>query len=732
MKRALIGFSLVALLLGGFALWLESALKQARTHVDVAPQGVEARELGAVSQEKRLKPVPCGNVDYLRHQLETVAGDTLNVMFLLAEADAAGRLLAAYPCVREVSRGGGLLTCAVPKTVAREWMEHGLRLGGIEGFDAEMPLALYGSVATSDRFLGTASLQAASLLTGAGEVVSVIDSGISTGNAATFHEELLPALYGMTVEPSVWNAASSTPKDISSNSHGTHVAGCVVAQQKRYTDVRGSAPGAALYFHAFGSGYLDNALGLHFQRCWDVGARIVNCSWGHSTYPTRASYNTYSKQIDQFVWDHPEMLLCFAVGNDGEDLNRDNVVDLNSIYSGETHAKNVLTVGAQESYRPTYQNKNSEFEGYTFGATLANDFIAKPYDGEHDGMLALSSRGPLKDGRIAPMLVAPGSLIVSTLKGGGVGMLTGTSMATPIVSGAAAVMRQYLREGHQIESPTAALVRAGLILASETLAPGQFGTGDIQEIPFTSPNNVEGWGALRLGKMFQEGKMLGFQDRITLTAAKAETTFTIEGVEANTPLSVVLSWIDAPAAVGLSANVLINDYDLILRSPSGVETCLDDHQHPIERLILNVEESGTWTIIVRAARISATGTGNLAAVAWRATCSQESIPLPKAPQTDETVTLTVRFPEGSRPYLDYPVWPAPGSHRIKKGAKVNMFYGAKLAQTMEGDATPLAGWILKASNGARKRGTDHFTQVLEDVAEVRWYQSFPGASLRLR
>jgi hypothetical protein len=519
---------------------------------------------------------------------------------------------------------------------------------------------------------------------------------------------------------------------VADNSHGTHVAGCVVAQQKRYPDARGSAPGAALYFQSFRDGVISIYMEDHFLRSWDVGARIVNCSWGHTTYPTANRYNTYSRQLDQFVWDNPEMLLCFAVGNDGEDLNKDNVVDTASIYSGEAHAKNVLTVGAQESYRPTCQNKNSGFDGYTFGSTLANDLIAKPYDGEHDGMLAVSSRGPLGDGRIAPMLVAPGSLIYSTMKSGNVGLLSGTSMATPIVSGAAAVLRQYLREVYQLENPTAALMRAGLVLASETLAPGQFGTGEMQEIPFTSPNNVEGWGALRLGKMLQGKQTFGFEDRITLEKTNAEKRIQIEGVKQGTELSVVLSWIDAPAKVNVTSDVLVNDYDLILCSPAGVETTLDEHVNPIERLTIKAEEGGVWTLIVRAKRISQTGTGNLAAVAWRATCSTPPATLPQAPQTDETVKLTVTLPKDCQPYIDYPVWPAPGIHHVVKGTSLNVRHGAKLSRK-ELPSVSLVGWILKDAEGVRKRGsTQTFSHILDEAMDIRWYEAFPGAGLRLR
>ena len=592
---------------------------------------------------------------------------------------------------------------------------------------------LLNKVATGDLFLGLTALRPTETvggLDGSGEIVAIYDTGISTGTAATFHPDLLPNLFGMTVVPELGpDATTLTPKDV--HGHGTHVAGSVASLGNKYPETRGAAPGALLFFHRItdNSAYfpITYEAQTFFARSLTIGAAIISCSWAYTLTSGLGYYNTNAENLDDFVWNHPEALVCFAVGNDGKDSNSDGVIDLNSVYSLEAQAKNILTVGAQETYRT---NVSASYSTSTYPAAPINgESAVKPADGEHFGMAAFSSRGPLACGRIAPMLVSPGTRICSTQREGSYIYMSGTSMATPLTAGAAAVFRQYLRQVEGIEMPTAALLRAGLILCTETLAPGQYGTGTTREIPETSPNNVEGWGALHLGKMLSNGQTLGFADRLSLTATNQSRSITIPAVEAGSELVVVLSWIDAPGYSGK----LVNDYDLTLTAPDGSTLTLNDHTNPIERLRIPSAQAGDYTATLTLSTFSKSGTGNLAALAWRAKTAAGTKALPKPTEaTTETVTLTIAQPASASAYIDFPLYPAPGKHTVAKGESLHLFAAPALARDASAPRC-LCGWTLQKTDGTFLQGTDtDITLSLDQDATLRWHTIFPGFFFRLR
>lgn len=648
---------------------------------------------------------------------------------------------------------------------------------GVVRYTRQRHIRLYNSDAASPRFLGTSSSAVEGSqglgyygLDGSGEIVAVLDTGISSGDYddKNFHTNLKDGLYGMAGEPTLGGGFSSVKDELG---HGTHVCGSIISRGTVNVSTRSAAQGALLFAQG-GGAYLDllSNYSQHFERSSLMGAKILSNSWG-SVY-TNFIYSNYTydysaSDVDRFVWNNPEALLLFAVGNDGRDNDGDGISDEKTVLGSEVYAKNVLVVGAQESYKPTTTNTYSN--NYSTNEQITNDYVACPKDRINDGMAAFSSRGPLTDGRITPMLVAPGSLVLSTGHASSeaiVGM-GGSSMATPQVAAGAAVLRQYLREYHRISNPTAALMRAGLILCADSLYPGQYGTEN-PEIPTTSPNNVEGWGALHLGKHLagidktgdkKTPQTIGFKDRISLTEANKSTSFTFTTSEV-ADVRVVLSWIDYYDCPSNKGSPLWNDYNLLVMTPDGKGYSLNDTINPIERITIKDAPIGTYMVFVSCSKMEKPGNGNIAAVAWSATtvAGGKTFETPETPETE--YTLTVKLPEDVTAYTDYPIWPAPGDHTFGANEPFSPIAGPKLSY-MSGKhgVTHLAGWILFDAEGKpiRQHFPEHetvtcyststystyalsgVTQALEkpivlpsDKCTLQWYKTFPGYGIRLK
>lgn len=494
-------------------------------------------------------------------------------------------------------------------------------------------------------------------LTGTGQSVAVTDTGLDVqaqvlagANPDFAAGRIAAAFTPAQMDPADPSCASTTDWG-DRYGHGTHVAGSVLgagARSPAGPSLAGMAPGARLVLQnvSLGSGDLgclrDDSTFL--AKAYAAGARVQNASWGGATggtwqTPEFGGYDLFASAVDEFLWSHPSHLLVVAAGNDGSDGYTgafDGVVDPDSINSPGT-AKNVLTVGASESYRPPSAGCGSSLPenicwwGYGFGAPpLEGDFISD----NAGGIAAWSSRGPADDGRIKPEIVAPGTNIVSaashdpnaTYSYGKVGADyaydSGTSMATPIVSGLAALVRQWLAQARALPDPSAALVKALLLNGAADLGAGQYGAGAAREIPNAMPNNVAGWGRADLAGAIDvaDAQTVWFADGRAAPPAGSAASYTLLA-DAGAPLRITLAWTDYPASV-LAGRALVNDLDLEVRGPNGTlwrgnaraqlaSSCRDtagaDRCNNAESVIIGVPLAGTYTVAVRSARIQAAG-----------------------------------------------------------------------------------------------------------------------------
>ena len=203
-------------------------------------------------------------------------------------------------------------------------------------------------------------------LRGEGQIVAVTDGGFDQGamDAELLHDDFEDGAGGSRVV-ALYDLVGDGAGDTNSG-HGTHVAGSVLGNGQRSgsdplhhsypsTAYAGAAPEARLVFQATeenATGFLTGIpadLNLLFTQTYTSGARVHSNSWGAAL---DGEYAGSAQNVDEFVWDHPEMVILFAAGNSGEDADGDGRVDATSLGSPAA-AKNVITVGASENLRPS-------------------------------------------------------------------------------------------------------------------------------------------------------------------------------------------------------------------------------------------------------------------------------------------------------------------------------------------------------------------------------------------
>ena len=438
-------------------------------------------------------------------------------------------------------------------------------------------------------------------LDGGGIRVAVVDTGIQSAH---------PDLASRTEKP-VDYMTPAQPGD--AIGHGTHVAGIIggappagilPADLDGFVYGLGVAPATTLLdlngiglASVFSSTGPRTSLDRYARDAWRNGARMWNGSW-QTAEGIRVGYNASTRLMDVLSRDadlqapgSEEFLFVFSAGNEGTD--------------GPTvpkEAKNLISVGATESGRG----------------------LVWPLTSDIDEVSSSSSRGPTLDGRVFPTVVAPGWSVVSArapegalscrepvLDGAGLyAYCSGTSMAAPHVTGAAALIHQWWdRERGGLPSP--AMVRALLVNSATDI-----GVPDI-------PNRDEGWGRINLGSLFgAPPEMVVDQDEV-FTEAGQEAAYQLEVTDRG-PLRVTLAWSDAPGGFGADP-ALVNDLDLRVerlgetgdvvagwrgnRFSQGVSVAGGDPDrlNNIENVFLGDAEPGRYVIIVEAFNLPGDG-----------------------------------------------------------------------------------------------------------------------------
>jgi hypothetical protein len=351
--------------------------------------------------------------------------------------------------------------------------------------------------------------------------------------------------------------------------HGHHTTGTLAGAGNGNEMYRGFAAKSTIVSQAF-NGIILNAPAY----VTDYGMVITNNSYGDNIEcGSYGSYDLYSRLLDQMAFDLPHLTNVFSAGNSGADNCPPFLPGYHTVLGGYQSAKNVITVGA----------------------TTDSGAVA-----------GFSSRGPVKDGRIKPEIVAMGQFVASAWPSvNNYSYNNGTSMSAPAVSGGLALLYQRYKQLNGNADPKNGLMKA--ILCNGASDRGNAG-----------PDFQYGFGWMNL---LRSVDMIESGHYFIASAANGSVNNHSISVPANTArLKVMLYWND-PAASVLTSKTLVNDLDLEVVNPASATSLpgiLDtananlnavavsgaDHLNNMEQVVINNPAAGNYTVRVKGTAVT--------------------------------------------------------------------------------------------------------------------------------
>ena len=323
--------------------------------------------------------------------------------------------------------------------------------------------------------------------------------------------------------------------------HSTHVMGTIMGSGANYVDA--SAKGMAS--QATGNAYDWNNDTSEMASAAANGLLISNHSYGAiASQLSEASFGAYSTQsaaYDQVAFDAKNYLIIQAAGNDraANQIHNPTKLGYDLINNAKT-AKNCLTVAAVWGLEAEYSGPE--------------DVVIAPF----------SSYGPTDDNRVKPDIAAKGVFVLSSVSSGNSAYDTesGTSMASPVVSGGALLLQQRYNQvfGNYMRSATL----RGLICHTADEA------GDAD-----GPDPRFGWGLFDAKKAAEAINNNGTSSLISQSSLSQGASSSINVIaQEGQKLQVSICWTD-PA--GTASNALDNTTprlrnDLDVRVTKGAAT----------------------------------------------------------------------------------------------------------------------------------------------------------------
>ena len=303
---------------------------------------------------------------------------------------------------------------------------------------AAMRAAQHGDVTSAQAMMKATNISQ----TGSGKVVAIIDTGVdmyhsafrgnlsgtpaidSSKGAALARQVGKSGTYVSEKFPFAYDYADGDNDASPAGSHGTHVAGITAANGSQIT---GIAPDAQIIVGkvARGRGGIpDSALLAALDDMAVIKPDVVNLSLGRTAGMDSAADTLFAGVYEKL--QNNGTIVDVAVGNEYS-AAYGNKSGKNLPYASDPDSS---TLGEPSTFAPVVSVASIENARNGRGAYKMSDF---------------SSWGVSPDMRLKPEVTAPGGNIYSSVPGGGYKMMSGTSMATPQMTGASAVVLERVQ-----------------------------------------------------------------------------------------------------------------------------------------------------------------------------------------------------------------------------------------------------------------------------------------------
>ena len=372
---------------------------------------------------------------------------------------------------------------------------------------------------------------------GSGVVIADVDGGIYDT-----HPDLVNRMLPCT---------GDTCGGSETDSHGTHTAGIMAGDGSSGTLTSngflrglGVAPGANLVEQLYFPTYTKAGGMLELMtESYRNHAVVSGNSWGPAATPQ--GYDDDTRQVDVGVRDaDPDEVgdqpfrFVLSIMNGGGGTSTQGTPD---------EAKNIFTIGS------TWMQDTS---------TQQNANI--------DDISSNSAHGPALDGRSIPAMVAPGCDVDSTISATGYGLLCGTSMASPQVTGATALFIEHYRGLFGVD-PGMALIKAAFTAVAKNLTGHRDANGAVMTHLL---DDRQGWGRMQIDPVLAPEEAVQYVDQTVIFDDTGESwTHTYSAADPAQPMRVMLAWTDAPGH-GLGGSTPAWNNDLDLRVTAGAGTFL--------------------------------------------------------------------------------------------------------------------------------------------------------------